>query len=235
VRESTAKSLYRGLTFRARYNHRRAQLNAYYVFSRSLGDDDNERDAGGVAYANAYDLTREYNVSRLDRQHQFTANPVFFLPYGFEVASAIRLRSGNPINPTAGADLNGDGVNNDRPLLVPGLTYLRNDYRNRSIYDVDLRLQKGFTLGERKRLVFSSEFFNVLNRSNIIFPSPNTATSSGASGQFCGTASQLCGLNGVTNVNFLRTTDVNTGAILVNNTNPGSQVFQMQLGARFQF
>ncbi|MDQ1613873.1 MAG: hypothetical protein QOG00_3804 [Pyrinomonadaceae bacterium] len=235
VRESTAKSLYRGLTFRARYNHRRAQLNAYYVFSRSLGDDDNERDAGGVAYANPYDLTREYNRSRLDREHQFTANPVFFLPYGFEVASAIRLRSGNPINPTAGADLNGDGVNNDRPLLVPGLTYLRNDYRNRSIYDVDLRLQKGFSLGERKRLVFSSEFFNVLNRSNIIFPSPNTATSSGASGQFCGTASQLCGLNGVTNANFLRTTDPVTGAILVNNTNPGSQVFQMQIGARFQF
>jgi len=235
VRESTAKSLYRGLTFRTRYTHRRAQLNAYYVFSRSLGDDDNERDAGGVAFANPYDLRGEYNRSRLDREHQFTANPVFFLPHGFEVSSAIRLRSGNPINPTSGADLNGDGVNNDRPLLVPGLTFLRNDFRNRSIYDVDLRVQKGFTLGERKRLVFSSEFFNVLNRSNIIFPSPNTATSSGASGQFCGQATQLCGLNGVTNANFLRTTDPVTGAILVNNTNPGSQVFQMQIGARFQF
>jgi hypothetical protein len=235
VRESTAKSLYRGLTFRARYNHRRAQINAYYVFSRSLGDDDNERDAGGVAFADAYDLRREYGPSRLDRENQFVANPVIFLPYGFEVSSAIRLRSGNPINVTSGADLNGDGVNNDRPLLVPGLTYRRNDFRNRSIYDVDLRLQKGFTLGERKRLVFTSEFFNLLNRSNIIFPSANTATSSGQAGQFCGQASQLCGLNGVTNLNFLRTTDANTGAILVNNTNPGSQVFQMQLGARFQF
>ena len=235
VRESTAKSLYRGLTFRTRYNHRRAQLNAYYVFSRSLGDDDNERDAGGVAYADAYDLRREYGPSRLDRENQFVANPVFFLPHGFEVSSAIRLRSGNPINVTSGADLNGDGVNNDRPLLVPGLTYRRNDFRNRSIYDIDLRLQKGFSFGERKRLVFSSEFFNLLNRSNIIFPSPNTATSSGQAGQFCGQASQLCGLNGVTNANFLRTTDPVTGAILVNNTNPGSQVFQMQVGARFQF
>jgi hypothetical protein len=235
VRESTAKSLYRALTFRARYNHRMAQINAYYTFSRSLGDDDNERDSGGVAFADPYDLRREYSRSRLDREHQFVANPVVFLPGGFEVSSAIRLRSGNPINATAGGDLNGDGVNNDRPLLVPGLTYRRNDFRNRSIYDVDLRLQKGFTLGERKRLVFSSEFFNLLNRSNIIFPSPNTATSSGQSGQFCGTTSQLCGLSGVTNANFLRTTDPVTGAILVNNTNPGSQVFQMQVGARFQF
>jgi hypothetical protein len=180
-------------------------------------------------------LRREYGRSRLDREHQFVANPIFFLPYGFEVSSAVRLRSGNPINPTAGADLNGDGVNNDRPLLVPGLTYRRNDYRNRSIYHVDLRLQKGFDFNERQRLVFSSEFFNVLNRSNIIFPSPNTATSSGAAGQFCGQASQLCGLNGVTNANFLRVRDNTTGAILVNNVNPGSQVFQMQLGVRFQF
>jgi hypothetical protein len=235
VRESTAKSLYRALTLRSRWNHRRAQINAYYTFSRSLGDDDNERDSGGVAFADPYDLTREYGRSRLDREHQFVANPVVFIPHGFEVASAIRLRSGNPINATAGADLNGDGVNNDRPLLVPGLTYRRNDFRNRSIFDVDLRVQKGFSFDETKRLVFSTEFFNLLNRTNIIFPSPNTATSSGASGQFCATASQLCGLTGSTpSTTFLRVRD-NSGNILVNNVNPGSPVFQMQVGVRFQF
>ncbi|MCA1629251.1 MAG: carboxypeptidase regulatory-like domain-containing protein [Acidobacteria bacterium] len=235
VRESTAKSLYRGLTFRTRWSHRRAQVNAYYTFSRLLADDDNERDAGGIAYADPYDLRGEYYRSRLDRENQFVANPIFFLPYNFEISSAIRLRSGNPINPTSGADLNGDGVNNDRPLQVPGITYPRNYFRNRSIYDVDLRVQKGFRLGENRRLTLSSEFFNVLNRSNIIFPSPNTATSSGQSGQFCSAASQLCGLSGVTNPNFLRVTDPVTGAILVNNTNPGSQVFQMQVGVRLQF
>lgn len=234
VRESTAKSLYRGLTFRSRLNSKRVQLNAYYTWSRLLGDDDNERDAGGVAFADPYDLSREYYRSRLDREHQFVANPIFFLPYGFEVSSAIRLRSGNPINPTSGADLNGDGVNNDRPLQVPGLVYQRNFFRNRGIYDVDMRVQKGFNFDERKRLILTAEFFNVLNRSNIIFPTPNTATSSGAAGQFCSGASQLCGLQGVTNSAFLQVRD-SSGNILVNNTNPGSQVFQMQLGARFQF
>ncbi|HET9785708.1 MAG TPA: hypothetical protein VFP47_01170, partial [Pyrinomonadaceae bacterium] len=217
VRESTAKSLYRGLTFRTRLNSKRVQLNAYYTWSRLLGDDDNERDAGGVAFADPYNLSREYYRSRLDREHQFVANPIFFLPYGFEVSSAIRLRSGNPINPTSGADLNGDGVNNDRPLQVPGLVYQRNFFRNRSIYDVDMRVQKGFNFDERKRLILTAEFFNVLNRSNIIFPTPNTATSSGASGQFCSTASQLCGLQGVTNSAFLQVRD-SAGNILVNNT-----------------
>jgi hypothetical protein len=235
VRESTARSDYDSLTFRMRLNRRRGQINAYYTLSRSLGDDDNERDAGGVAYADPYDLSGEYGYSRLDRRHQFVANPIVFLPGGFEVSSAIRLRSGTPLNSTVGADLNGDGVNNDRPLVAPGVTLERNAFRNRPLYDIDLRAQKSFNFDERRRLVFSAEFFNLLNRPNIIFPTPNTATSSGILAQFCQTPSQTCGLNGITNPNFLRTTDSATGLLLVNNTNPGSQVFQMQLGIRFQF
>jgi hypothetical protein len=42
-----------------------------------------------------------------------------------------------------------------------------------------------------------------------------------------------CGFNGATNPLFLQVRDAN-GNLLLNN-NPGSQVFQMQLGARFQF
>ncbi|HZI18668.1 MAG TPA: carboxypeptidase regulatory-like domain-containing protein [Pyrinomonadaceae bacterium] len=235
VRESTGRSLFTGLTLRTRFSRRWGQLNAYYTLSRNLSDDDNERDAGGVAFADPYDLSREYNYSRLDRRHQFVANPVFFLPHGFEVSSAVRLRSGIPINTTVGADLNGDGVNNDRPLEGPGVTFRRNAFRNRSIYDVDARVQKGFNFDEFRRLIFSAEFFNLFNRSNIIFPTPNTATSSGILGQYCVPASQLCGLNGVTNPNFLQIRDSSSGLLLVNNTNPGSQVFQMQVGVRFQF
>lgn len=234
VRESTAKSRYNELTFRARFIRKWGQLNAFYTLSKSLSDDDNERDSGGVAFADPYDLSREYYAARLDRTHQFVANPIFFLPHGFEVASAIRLRSGTPLNSTVGADLNGDGVNNDRPILVPGLTLQRNYFRNRSLYDVDMRVQKGFNFGETRRLTFSAEFFNILNRPNIQFPNPNTANSSGISAQYCAVASQVCGLNGIQNSVFLQVRD-SAGNILINNTNPGSQVFQMQLGVRFQF
>jgi hypothetical protein len=50
-------------------------------------------------------------------------------------------------------------------------------------------------------------------------------------------ASQICGLSGgpAFNPNFLQIRDPNTGAILTSNVNPGSQVFQMQLGVRYQF
>lgn len=234
IRESTAKGLYDAVTFRSRLVRKQIQFNAYYTLSRNLTDDDNERDAGGVAYMDPYDLHGEYNYSRLDRRHQFVANPIVFLPFDFDVSSAIRLRSGTPLNSTANGDLNGDGVNNDRPVLLTGFIQKRNEFRNKRIYDIDLRVQKGFSFGEDRKLTLSSEFFNLFNLSNIIFPTPNTATSSGASGQFCSVASQTCGLAGPTNPAFLQTRNA-AGEILINNVNPGSQVFQMQLGVRFQF
>lgn len=239
VRESTAKALYHAVTFRMRLVRKWGQLNAYYTVSSNKGDDDNERDSGGVAYANPYDLSGEYYYSRLDRTHQFVANPVFFLPFGIEVSSAIRARSGTPINTYAGTDANGDGVFNDRPILVPGFELPRNYYRNRTLLDVDARIQKSFKFGETKKLVFSSEFFNVLNRANIVFQFPGTNQTSGILAQYCTPGSQTCGISGVSNINFLQIREQNPASSNFGNINlesrPGSGVFQMQLGARFQF
>jgi carboxypeptidase family protein len=233
VRESSAKGLYRSLTLRARLIRKRVQLNAYYTYSQTKSDDDNERDAGGVAFADPYDLSSEYGNARLDRRSQFTANPIFFLPHGFEMSGALRLRTGTPLNANANGDLNGDGVTNDRPLSAAGVPYVRNGFRNYALYDFDARVQKGFKFGENKRLILSTEFFNLFNRMNIIFPNPGTNTTT-AAGQFCSSASQLCGLGGVpTNANFLRARDA--AGNYINNAAPGSQVFQMQLGVRFQF
>jgi hypothetical protein len=88
-------------------------------------------------------------------------------------------------------------------------------------------------------LIFSAEFFNILNRPNLLVgtsSAPNAATGFGGGGQYCTIASQLCGSGGPPiNPNFLQVRDPSTGAILINNVNPGSQVFQMQLGVRLQF
>lgn len=234
LRDSSANSLYRGLTFRVRVNKKWGQVNAFYTVSRSDSDDDNERDSGGVLFSNPYDLRSEYGLSRLDRTHQFVANPVFFLPYGFEVSSAIRLRSGNPINTTVGSDLNGDNNSTDRPYLVPGVEFERNAFRNRALYDVDMRVQKGFGFGETRRLILSAEFFNIFNFSNVQLGGSSTT-------RYCASTSDTrCGLDGATNINFLQIREQNPSSALFNQfnlagTSPGSGVFQVQLGARFQF
>ena len=233
LRDSSARSLYKALTFRMNINKRQFRLNAFYTLSRSTSDDDNERDAGGVLYDNPYDLTSEYYNARMDRRHQFVASPLVYLPYGFEVSSAVRLRSGVPVNSLVGIDINGDGLNNDRPSLLPGYQLVRNYYTNRALFDVDLRVQKGFQFGEDSRLVFSAEFFNILNRTNAQF-------SGSATTNYCSTGTTNCGMNGIQNINFLNLiqqtpTATNFGRLNIGGINPGSQVFQMQLGARLYF
>ena len=233
LRDSSARSLYRALTFRISTIKKWGRINAFYTLSKSTSDDDNERDAGGVLYDNPYNLTNEYYLSNLDRRHQFVANPVFFLPYGFEVSSAVRLRAGRPFESRVGSDLNADGNSNERPIIVPGVELRRNYFINRPLYDVDLRAQKSFRFGENRRLSFSAEFFNIFNRSNLQLS--GTATTN-----YCSASNARCGLDGITNINFGQiiqqiTTATNFGKLNLAGLNPGSQVFQMQLGARFYF
>lgn len=240
VRESSALALYQGFTLRTRLVRKWGHINAYYTLSKNQTDDDNERDSGGVAFANPYNLAGEWGPSRLDRKHVFSANPIFFLPWGIDVSSAIRLRSGTPLSTYIGTDANGDNIFNDRPLVNPGQELGRNRFRNQDIFDVDMRVQKKIKFGDDKALILSTEFFNIFNRPNIVFQFPGTNSTSGTLLQYCSTGSQLCGLAGPTNINFLSIRERNPaspnfGNINVANVNPGSQVFQMQLGARFQF
>jgi hypothetical protein len=97
-------------------------------------------------------------------------------------------------------------------------------------------------------LVVSSEFFNILNRSNMqvtAFAFTNYCRSTiEQPGQAAAPPLSRCGLDGITNTTFLQIIDqrqiVNGvanpafGKLSIAN-NPGSQVFQMQIGARFYF
>jgi hypothetical protein len=233
LRESTARSVYRAGVVRANLRRKWGQVSAFYTLSDNRSDDDNERDAGGVGgTVNTYDLRSEYNYSNLDQRHQFLANAVFFLPLGFEVAGSTRLTSARPLNVTVGSDLNQDSNNNDRPYGAVGQEFKRNQFRNRSFKTVDARVQKRFRFSEETSLTFSAEFFNLFNFSNIQLAGTQVTT-------FCSGGNLLfCGLSGPTNINFRSLVENNPnssrfGQLLLNNS-PG-QIFQMQLGARFQF
>jgi hypothetical protein len=232
VRESSGRSLYRALTISTKFQRSWGQLSAFYTLSKSLSDDDNERDAGGIAFENSYDFSREYNYARLDRKHQFVVNPVFYLPFGIDISGAIRARSGRPVDALAGSDLNEDIGGPDRPYLGPGAPFFRNSFRNRSIYNLDFRAQKKIGLGESRQLIVSAEFFNILNLENI------ELDGSAVQNYCASTSDRTCGFLGPTNPNFLSVFDLNPtstrfGSILLNNA-PGAP-FQIQVGARFTF
>jgi hypothetical protein len=232
IRESSARSLFRALTLSAKLQRSWGQFNAFYTLSESLSDDDNERDAGGVQYENNFDLSTEYGPSRLDARHQFVMNPIVYLPFGFDLSGAIRLRSGRPIDATFGSDANSSQGGADRPFLGPGVPFQRNSFRNRPIYNFDLRAQKRFSITESAKLTFSVELFNIFNLDNIELA--GTAVTN-----FCANPVPLdCGFLAPTNPNFLSLRERNStnprfGQLLTSN-NPGAP-FQMQFGARFNF
>ena len=102
---------------------------------------------------------------------------------------------------------------------------------------MDVRIQKRFSISETTKLIFSGEFFNILNRTNLqLFQ----GTSSGSPTLYCASTTDIrCGLDGATNVNWLQLYDrrpnsATFGKLNLLNT-PGSQPFQVQLGARLQF
>ncbi len=229
LRQSSARSFYQSFTIRSRFNQPWMRLQMSYTLSRNMSDDDNERSATGFQDSeNQYNRLPDYSYSLLDRRHRFTASPIFFLPGGFEVSSAIRLRSGSPFDAEVFSDVNNDALTSflggpDRPYSAPGVPFKRNSFRNRPIYDIDMRVQKGFNFDERKRLILTAEFFNVFNLQNIQY----------GDRQYCSSRNEACGLNGATNSRFRQIRDSNGNFVLRNNL--GSPIFQTQIGARFEF
>ncbi len=241
VRESTAESKYRALTFSGRVQKRWGNMNIYYVLSKSESDDDNERDSGGPNYQDTYNLGPEWGPARLDRTHQFNGFVVFLLPKGFDITSGFRFLSGRPIDASMGIDANADGQNftanpggysTDRPYSAPGVSFTRNSFRNEPFKEVNLRVQWKWNIRNRQSITFSAEGFNVFNWDNIELAGTTVQN-------YCAAPVPLnCGFGAPTNPNFLQLYDRNPastrfGQLLLTN-NPGTPR-QLQLGIRFQF
>lgn len=112
-------------------------LNAFYIWSKALasasiqstGNIGNSAATEPEDYAN---LQLERQRTDSDVREQFTANAVWKPDYfehhrvlhllvdGWSVAAIVQLHSGRPFLITTGTDDNKDGVNNDRPNIVPG-------------------------------------------------------------------------------------------------------------------
>jgi hypothetical protein len=255
VRESSAKSQYQALVFRAQLRRKFGQFDAFYTLSKNLDNDSTERNATFASYDNAFNLAPEYNYGANDRRHVIAVSSVLNLPLGFELGMTSRYLSGAPIDVSVSSivapagsgltaaqyaalvtiqsslsgDLNQDAGNfNDRPYIAPGVSSKRDSYRNRSLKFFDLRIERKFKLGERFELAPSAEFFNLFNFSNITYAS-TTATNYGNPGINERTGAVLT----PSNPTFLALRDPTTGALLLTNS-PGNPR-QIQLGLRLKF
>ena len=147
----------------------------------------------------------------------------------YENAYDLYVLSGAPFDARMGTDSNEDRGGADRPYSAPGVAFTRNAFRDKPIADINLRVQKRFSLGGSRQALVSLEFFNLFNLDNVTLDQGYSTVAN-----YCASSRDLaCGLSGQpTNSNFARTRGED-GEYLTGNI-PGPP-FQMQVGFRLLF
>jgi hypothetical protein len=147
------------------------QLTASYTLGWAFNQNDSTGDTGSSPSDSTH-IRTDYGLSSSDQRHRFVLQGVLQpairssgfagkLVNGFLIAPNVTLTSGFPVSVTQGSDLNGDSVNNDRPLFRG-----RNDTPGYGFKEVNLRISRKFALNERLRLEIIGEAENLLNTTN---------------------------------------------------------------------
>lgn len=157
--ESSAKSLYRGLTLgmQKRFSqHFQFQMN--YQLSEDLADDDNERDPFSYRYAMANNFKPDYGFSDRMERHRFNAFGLWQAPWGIEFSPLISFHSPQPVSVA-------------NRLLPGGYIVKRNTlWKDNTFFALDFRADKNFKLTERFTLQAIVDAFNLTNRANPKHP-----------------------------------------------------------------
>jgi hypothetical protein len=90
-------------------------LFGYYAFGLA----NSNTDGVGTFPSNQYDLSTEWGRANFNVRHRGLISGSINAPYGVRLSPFITMNSGAPLNITAGSDLNGDSIANDRPAFMP--------------------------------------------------------------------------------------------------------------------
>ena len=164
---SVANSLYYGGF--AAINKRFAQhfqMTASYTLGYAFNVNDSTGDAGSNV-TDSTNLKRDYGLSSSDQRHRFVLQGTWqprvhnIVLDGWMISPDVTLTSSFPVNVVQGSDLNGDGINNDRPLFRG-----RNDTPGYGFQEVNLRVSRQFRYRERYSIELIGEAENLLNSTN---------------------------------------------------------------------
>ena len=170
INESVGHSSYNGFSMSIqRRMSRRLQFGINYTYAFNRDDDSNERDFNRQTALNTYNLKLDSAWSKNDIRHNGNINLLYDLGRGFTASTLFLAHTGYPVKAVLGTDLQNDGNSvNDVPA-INGVLAHRNSFRQAGFLDWDVRLLKAFKLGERMRVDFSIEGFNLTQSSNKQF------------------------------------------------------------------
>jgi Carboxypeptidase regulatory-like domain len=135
----------------------------FYQLSYTYSRAENEQDDFGSAAqgADPFDFRRARASN--DVPQILVVNGTYIFPYDISFSGIVALKSGLPVDPQAGTDLNGDGFTTDRPG-----TLARNSFRLPAYRTVDLTVAKTLSVGGPHRIELRADVFNLLNRMNVM-------------------------------------------------------------------
>jgi hypothetical protein len=188
-----------------------------YTLSKSMNN--TEPDGNGVN-PNDSNIARltdaEWGPSLLDQRHRAVVTFTYRFPWDVTAGTVSEFASARPVNATTGVDNNGDGQNNDRPV-VGGAVVGKSSFTSTPTSNVNLFGEKRVALG-RHALLLRVEGFNMFNRLNVLGRAQtvygNTETPNSTFGQ------------------LVAVTGASTAIPSVQNIDP-SRMFQFQV--RYQF
>jgi hypothetical protein len=170
------------------------QFTTSYTWSKSL--DYNSYSTQGVVVQNGYDVRADRGLSDFDARHRFVLSGIYELPFkgnqlvkGWQLAAIIQAQSGNPVNlVTSNSTVNGV-ANTLRPDLTGPINIIgeverwfdtssftavsrfgslgRNAVAGPRFINTDFSIVKNTDVGDKMRVQFRAEFFDVFNHANF--------------------------------------------------------------------
>ena len=145
------------------------KIYAAVSYTLSKATNTSEPDGNGIG-PNQSTFSRlgeeERGPSLLDQRHRAVITFTYQLPYNITAGTVTQLASARPFNATTGIDNNGDGANNDRPV-VDGVVIGKSTFRGTGTQDVGMFLE-GRIKGAGRTILLRLEGFNLFNHGNIL-------------------------------------------------------------------
>src|SRR5207249_3658019 len=138
-------------------------------YTLSKATNTSEPDGNGIGpNQNAFSRLgeEERGPSLLDQRHRAVITFSYQLPYNITAGTVTQLASARPFNSTTGIDNNGDGANNDRPV-INGAVISKSAFRGTGTEDVSMFVEGRVKL-QRKTVLLRLEGFNLFNHGNIL-------------------------------------------------------------------
>jgi hypothetical protein len=167
-----------------------SRMSAAVSYTLSKATNTTEPDGNGIN-PNEANIARlgetERGPSVLDQRHRAVITFMYRLPYNITAGTVTQLASARPFNATTGVDNNGDGANNDRPV-IDGKVINKSAFRGTPTSDVGLFIESRIKPSDRTTILLRLEGFNLLNHGNFLGRGQtiygDTGTPSSTFGQF---------------------------------------------------